>query len=137
MPSYPVESIRQPMDATGLVDSVKEWEEMPDGRRRPSDKQARNEDTGMPLWEIEVMYLQTNFGQKSTVVARVIVEAKDEPKLAGKTPVAFTGLRVEVRKNKAGGWVEYWTAEQLLEPQKTTNSNGSTSSSRPTGEKAA
>lgn len=30
----------------------------------------------------------------------------------------FSGLRVEVPTNKAGGFVEYWSAEGMLEPAK-------------------
>ena len=61
MPKYSVESIRQPMTATGIVEAMPEWEETPEGKRRPSDRQARNEDTGMPLWGVEVLYIQTTF----------------------------------------------------------------------------
>jgi hypothetical protein len=71
MPSYMVDSMRQPFTATGIVDAVMEWEETPEGKRRPSkDKQARNEATGMPLWAVEVLYVQTSFGRRSTVTAK-------------------------------------------------------------------
>jgi hypothetical protein len=113
MPSYAVESTRQEMTATGIVEAVTEWEETPDGRRRPSDKQARNEDTGMPLWAVEVLYIQTAFGRKSTVTARVTVATQEEPKPAPLAPIGFSGLRVDVRINKTGGFVEVWSAEQV------------------------
>lgn len=118
MPSYAVDSTRQPMTATGIVDPVMEWTETPEGRRRPSDTQARNEDTGMPLWGVEVLYIQTAFGRKSTVTAKVTVDSKDEPRPAPLTPIAFEGLRAEVRVNKAGGFTEIWTAGALIEPPK-------------------
>lgn len=116
MPNYAVDSTRQPMTATGIVEPVMEWDETPEGRRRPSDRQARNENTGMPLWAVEVLYIQTAFGRKSTVAAKVSVGAPDEPKPAPLTPIGFDGLLAEVRVNKAGGFVEFWTAELLLEP---------------------
>ena len=131
MGSYAVDSTRQPMTATGIVEPVHEWEETPDGRRRPSEKQARNENTGMPLWAVEVLYTQTTFGRKSTATAKVTVDAPEEPKPAPLTPIGFNGLLVDVRVNKAGGFVEYWAADTLLEPPKTG------SSTRPSGEKAA
>jgi hypothetical protein len=118
MPSYAVDSTRQPMTATGIVEPVMEWEETPEGRRRPSEKQARNEATGMPLWAVEVLYIQTSFGRRSTVTAKVTVDAVEEPKPAPLTPVGFNGLRAEVRTNQAGGFVEYWTADNLLEAAK-------------------
>lgn len=136
MGSYAVDSMRQPMNATGIVEMVREWEETPEGKRRPSDKQARNENTGIPLWEVEVLYIQTSFGRRSTVTARVTIEAEEEPKPSPMTPIAFTGLRVEVRVNKAGGWVEYWSADSIVEPQKAASSSPSTGKPA-TGEKAA
>jgi hypothetical protein len=130
MPSYMVDSMRQPFTATGIVDAVMEWEETPEGKRRPSkDKQARNEDTGVSLWQVEVLYFQTSFGRRSTVTARVQVEAEVEPNLRSLGPVAFEGLRVEVRINSAGGFVEYWSAERLLTAPK--------EAPKPAGERAA
>jgi hypothetical protein len=119
MPSYMVDSMRQPFTATGIVDAVMEWEETPDGKRRPSkDKQARNENTGMPLWSVEVLYIQTSYGRRSTVTANVTVEHESEPKPAPMTPIGFTGLQVDVRINKAGGFAEYWSAESIIETGK-------------------
>lgn len=129
MPSYAVDSIRQPMTGTGIVEQVMEWVETPDGKRRPGDNQARDEHTGMPLWGVEVLYIQTAFGRKSTVTAKVTVGLESEPQVAPLSPIGFVGLRVEARTNKAGGFVESWTAEGLLEASKTP--------SRATPEKAA
>lgn len=133
VPNYAVESVRQPMTATGIVDPVMEWEETPDGRRRPSDKQQRNQNTGMPLWTVEVLYVQTSFGRRSTVTARVTVAGLDEPTPAPMAPIGFRGLRAEVRINKAGGFVEIWSAESILE---TSASATKTGNEKP-GEKAA
>ena len=130
MPGYSVDSTRQAMTATGIVEATHEWEELPDGRRRPSEMQARDENTGMPLWAVEVLYIQTTFGKKSTVAAKVSVAAKDEPKPAPLTPIGFNGLRVEVRINKAGGFMEMWAADEVLEAPKGTTA-------RPASEKAA
>jgi hypothetical protein len=129
MASYAVDSKKQKMTATGIVDPIKEWEETPDGKRRPSDKQARNDETGMPLWAVEVLYVQTNFGRRSTATAKVTVDAPEEPSLAPLSSVEFTGLRVETRVNKAGGLVESWTADGLADAPKAT--------ARTSGEKAA
>lgn len=121
MPSYEVDSIRQPMTATGIVEQVMEWEETPEGKRRPSEKQAPNENTGMPLWAVEVRHIQTTFGRRSTVTAKVTVDAvdaADEPTSSPQTPIGFNGLRVDVRVNKAGGFVEVWSADSLLEAPK-------------------
>lgn len=112
MPNYAVDSSKQPMIATGLVGIVQEWEDR-DGARRPSDRQARNEDTGMPLWNVEVLYQQSSYGRVSSVTAMVAVGAVDEPAVAPLTMVQFIGLRVEVRVNKAKALVETWAADGL------------------------
>ena len=118
MATYAVDSDRQPMIATAIVEPIMEWEETPDGRRRPSDRQARNEDTGMPLWGVEVLYIQTTFGRRSTVTSKVTVGSQQEPKPAPLTAIGFENLSVEVRTNRAGGLVEVWSADGVLEPPK-------------------
>jgi hypothetical protein len=120
MATYAVDSIRQPMIATAIVEPVMEWDENPDGRRRPSERQARNEATGMPLWAVEVLYTQTSFGRESTVTAKVTVGAEEQPSPIRLAPIGFVGLRVEIRANKAGGFVEVWAAEGLMEAGKAT-----------------
>lgn len=137
MSRFAVDSLRQPMTATGIVEAVMEWAETADGKRRPSDTQARDEGTGMPLWGVEVLYLQSSFGRASTVTAKVTVGAEVEPKPAPLTPIAFTGLAVEVRVNKAGGLVEAWSAETVTEPAKNTSKPVGGGADRAQGEKAA
>ena len=133
MPSYEVDSIRQPMTATGIVEQVMEWEETPEGKRRPSEKQAPNEKTSMPLWAVEVLYIQTTFGRMSTVTAKVTVDAADEPTSLPQMPIGFNGLRVDVRVNKAGGFVEVWSADSLLEAPKSRPAPPSSPSSECSG----
>lgn len=125
MPTYAINSTKQPMTTTGLTEAILEWEETADGRRRPSDKQARNEDTGMPLWAVEVLYVQTAFGRKHSVTSRVVVESVEEPKPAPLTPAMFEGLQVEVRTNKAGQLIEAWTADRLVDGTKPAQRPGS------------
>ena len=112
MPNYAVDSRKQPMIATGVVGIVQEWEER-DGGRRPSDRQARDEATGMPLWNVEVLYQQASYGRVSSVTAMVAVGSVEEPKVPQLAPVEFEGLRVEVRVNKAKALVESWAADRL------------------------
>ena len=112
MPNYAVESSRQTMIATGVVGVVQEWEEQAGGRRM-SDRQARDEATGMPLWNVEVLYQQSAWGRVSSVTAMVAVGAPEKPTVSPLAPVAFEGLRVEVRLNKVKVLVESWTADAL------------------------
>lgn len=133
MPSYAIDSARQPMTATGIVEPVFEWEETPEGRRRPSEHQARNEATGMPLWQVEVLYTQVVFGRRSTATAMVSVDSQTEPTPKALSPIGFTGLRAEVRVNKAGGITEYWSADSVLLPSAASKPEGQ----RPGSEKPA
>jgi len=113
MPSYAVDSKGQSMVATGIVEEVVEWREGADGKRQRTDVQARNEDTGMPLWGVEVIYRTESWGRESTVTARVTVGAETRPAPGFFSPITFTNLHVDVRVNKAGGLVETWRAEAI------------------------
>lgn len=115
MTSYAVDSKRQQMRATGIVNEVRDWVEGPDGKRRPGTEQARDENTGMPLWDLEVLYRQTSFGRESNVTGSVRVGGVDRPTVAEFAPVSFNNLTVEVRINRAGGLVESWRADGLDE----------------------
>lgn len=115
MTSYAVESKRQGMRSTGIVNEVKDWVDGPDGRRRPSETQARDEDTGMPLWEVEVLYRQVTFGRESNTTGVVRVGSPVQPVMGEFAPVAFQGLSVEVRVTKAGGLSESWRAEAVAD----------------------
>lgn len=136
MPRYVVDSSRHLMTATGIVERVMEWMETADGRRRPSETQARDENTGMPLWAVEVLYVQASFGRESTVTARVVVGALEEPKPARLMPITFEGLAVDTRVNKAGGLVESWSAEALAEAGKQPQSRTADKAGEKANEKA-
>lgn len=129
MATYAVESSRQSMTATGIVEPVMAWIEE-GGKRRPS-KDAQDHDappaeggTGLPLWGVEVMYEQTNFNRVSTVTAKVTVGAKDKPNIAKFSPVTFRGMTVEARIGKNGGFTEIWRAAELDHFQPTNAKQG-------------
>jgi hypothetical protein len=117
MPTYAVDSSKQSMIATGVVGVVPEWDETPDGKRKPSDRQARDADTGFPLWQVEVLYQQDSWGRVSSVTAMVSVPALEEPAPQALSPVRFEDLRVDVRLNKRTGQLsENWGAASLAGP---------------------
>ena len=118
MPAYVVDSSKQPMIATGVVSALPEWEDKPEGGRRPTDRQARDEATGMPVWGVEVVYQQTNYGRVGSVIASVAVQSVDQPQVSALGPVGFDELRVEVRVIRSSGvLVENWTAERVSAAQ--------------------
>ena len=113
MATYMVDSTKQQMIATGIFEEAVEWEDKPGGGRRPSDRQARDESTGMPLWAVEVLYSQTSFGRTESVTSKVMVGASETPTIEALKPISFTGLEVDVRVNKLGRLMENWRAEAL------------------------
>jgi hypothetical protein len=113
MSTYWVDTERQEFVATGIAQPVMEWIETPEGNRRPGDLQSRDEDTGMPLWGVEVSYRTETFGRESTATALVTVGAVDRPAPAAYTRITFEGLRVNVYPTKAGGFSERWSAESV------------------------
>lgn len=136
MSSYAVDSKRAGLRSTGIVNEVREWEER-DGKRRPSEAQARDEATGMPLWQIEVVYKQTTFGRESMTTGVVELGCPHRPVLAEFAPVEFVDLTVEVRVNKAGGLSEMWRADRLADEGKPAGQSGSAGSGSGQGSKAA
>lgn len=139
MSTYAVDSKRQAMTATGVVTEVKEWEDKPEGGRKKSDRQARHEDTGMPLWDVSVVYTSVVFGEPASVTHKVTVGHEVEPKIQDYTPITFHGLGVDANVNKAGSFRERWTAEALDEFEaKTADAKPGARAAAPTGkEKAA
>lgn len=128
MTAYAVDSKRQGMRSTGIVEEVFEWVEL-DGKRRPSDVQAREEESGMPLWSVEVIYQQATWGRTATVTSKVTVGMPQQPVLAEFEPIEFVDLVAEVRTNKAGGLVESWSANRVVDGKPTSQSSGQPSGS--------
>ncbi|WP_152363724.1 hypothetical protein [Microlunatus speluncae] len=114
MAIYAVDSKRQQMVATGNVTPVNEWMDTPNGRRQ-SDQQARDADTGMLLWEVEVLYQSVSFGKNVTVTAPVQVGADAQPSVKAFTPVEFVDLMCSANVTKGGGLRESWRAERLAD----------------------
>ena len=113
MPTYAVESKRQAMETTGIVNETPVWETGVDGKRRPSrDQQDRHPDTGMPLWDVEVKYVTEAFGRQATVTANVQVGALERPDPVANKPITFKALVVDVQTRRTG-MVEYWKAEEI------------------------
>lgn len=118
MATYAVESGRQSMTATGIVEPVMAWVEE-GGKRRPSrdaqdhDVPADQGGTGLPLWAVEVMYVTEAFGRQSTVTAKVTVGAAERPLPQPLTPITFKGLVVDCGVTRSGGFFERWRAREL------------------------
>lgn len=118
MSTYAVDSSRQELRATGVIEPAPVWEQTSEGKRRPTDAQDRDE-KGLPLWLVEVMYASEMFGRQQTVTANVLVPSPAMPTLPAFEPVPFEGLTVNVYANRNGGGVrESWAAEGIKQQQR-------------------
>lgn len=114
MATYAIDSKRQGMRCTGVVNPVFDWVEGDAGKRKQSTEQARDKETGMPLWEVEVLYQQVSYGRVSNTTGIVRCGSPVQPVVAEFAPVEFLGLVAEVRV-KNGSLIEYWSAEDLAD----------------------
>ena len=95
------------------------------GGRRATDRQAKDEQTGLPLWLVEVMYLMVAFGRESTATSMVRVPSPARPEVQPLTRIEFDGLRCDVRTNKGGGFEERWSAASISGAKQARPSGGS------------
>ena len=92
MATLPIDTTRYAMICTGKVSPVSEWS---DGK--PTGQQARDANTGMPLWNVDV--LVDDDADRSTV-ASVVIGSLDEPRVRKLAPIAFVGLTANVYVNR-------------------------------------
>lgn len=111
----PVDTSRLNVISTGHVTPVNPW--VPDpanpGRNMPGPEQARDEITGLLLWNVDVLVKEE--GVRPEVVG-VQVGAPVQPVLEEFKPVNFVGLvcTVSVDRNAARPQVrQYWTASSI------------------------
>ncbi|GHH80419.1 hypothetical protein [Promicromonospora soli] len=116
MATFAVDSNRQAMVATGVVEPVMEWIETADGKRRPGDNQARQEGSGLPLWGVEVVYQSESWGRVSTESVKVTVPAQAMPAPSLFTPIQFNDLVASVRVDRrSGGLTTSWEAAAIAQ----------------------
>jgi hypothetical protein len=111
MPALPVDSDRLGAVAAGHVEPVMPWIEGPDGKRRPGTVQETDEATGLPLWTVHVMIA----GGDRPELAQVRVPSRDCPSPTPLAPIGFERLAVNVRLNRSGAIVSYWSAAGLAD----------------------
>lgn len=107
----PVDADRLTPFATGNVNPVPVWTENADGSRSRSDAQATNE-SGVPLWNVEILRQTVQFGEGRMSAVSVQVPAPQMPNPEPMTPAKFRGLEADfyVSRNQLR---ERWTAEGI------------------------
>ena len=106
MPAIPVDSERLGAIAAGHVEPVMPWIDGPDGKRRPGTVQETDDATGLPLWTVHVMIV----GGDRPELAPVRLPSRECPAPTPLAPIMFERLVVNVRLNRNGQLVSYWSA---------------------------
>jgi hypothetical protein len=77
-------------------------------------KQQRTTDNNMPLWEIEVAYVDRSADFPRSERIKVRVPSPTDPSISRMTPIRFGGLRAEIypaRGEKPGLFYVAWRAD--------------------------
>lgn len=109
MRAIPVDTTRTQFIGTGKAAARAEYVEATDGvpggerRRIRSGNQAKDEDTGLPLWVVDVL-VDDDDAERAEVIG-VKVASRDEPHTAKWQPVRFRGLVCSPYVDKGSGRV--------------------------------
>lgn len=96
--------------SAGTPEAVMRWDDK-DGRRIMSEHQEVDPDTGQRLWTVFAM---PTLAERPEVL-QVRVTADQQPVLSMFGPIRVEGLSVNVRKDKAGAIVQYWSASSVAD----------------------
>jgi len=87
----PVDTERVTFIGTSKTAEVAEYVELSNGERKRSGGQAKDQDSGMPLWVVDVMVMDPDAPRAEIVGVKVA--SYDEPQTVMGQPVKFHGLR--------------------------------------------
>lgn len=90
MREIPVDTSKVQFISTGKAAARAEYVELSDGSRRRSGNQAKDQDSGMPLWVVDVLVDDPDSDRAEVVGVRVA--SWDEPITAKWQPVKFRSL---------------------------------------------
>lgn len=93
--SYAIDTSATPFIATGIVHPVPVFGVDSAGNSRPTGEQA-TDDSGVPLWEIEVLETVENFGKSATETVAIQVPSRSEPSVSPMTRAQIVGLTLDV-----------------------------------------
>lgn len=92
MRNIPVDTSRLTLLASGKLMAKAEYAELSDGsRRRVPDSQAKDRDTGLPLWVVDC-FLDDDEEEGRAEVVGVTVASREKPQVQKFRPVYFEGL---------------------------------------------
>lgn len=97
----PIDTSRLVLVATGHVSSKAEYVQLSDGSRKASGNQAKDPDTGMPLWVIDC--LVDGETERRAEIVGVTVGSHDEPTVQKYRPIVFRGLVATIYQDGGSG----------------------------------
>lgn len=90
MRQIPVDTTRITFIGTGKAAARSEYAELSDGSRRRTGEQAKDKDSGAPVWVVDVL-VDDDEADRAEVIG-VKIASWDEPKTTKWQPVRFRGL---------------------------------------------
>lgn len=91
--------------SAGQPEPAMVWEDV-NGRRTQTDRQETDPDTGELIWTV---YGMPTLAERPEVLA-IRTRARQQPVLTQFGPITVDSLEVNVRIDKAGKLVQYWSA---------------------------
>lgn len=113
----PVDMSRIELVASGHVVPVPVWAEMPDGTRRLMEgEQAKDEQTGQLLWNVDVFGESGEGEDARAEVVSVQVRSAQQPVVKRFGPIKFRDLTVRFSRGRDGQLRNYWSAAGIEDP---------------------
>ncbi len=104
MRTIPVDISRVNFIGTGKAAARAEYVELSDGQRRRSGNQAKDEDSGLPLWVVDVL-VDDDTADRAEVIG-VRIASHTEPVVAKWQPVRFRNLVAVPYADRSTGRVQ-------------------------------
>lgn len=103
MRSIPVDCDKVTFIGTGKAAARAEYVELSDGSRKRSGEQAKDPDSGLPVWVLDVL-VDDDEADRAEVVG-VKIASRDEPHTEKWKPVRFTNLVITPYVDRGSGRV--------------------------------
>lgn len=96
---YPIDSTRFQARGTGVVAPTPVWSKADDGRISRTGAQETSE-SGVPLWDVEIVFKKTVWGQEKTENVSVTIPSATEPSVPEFAPLQFDQLTADFYVSK-------------------------------------
>ncbi len=112
MSTLPIDTERLTAVYSGQIEPVVDWVTDPATGKRAPGEQARDEQSGHPLWTIHILVAEGD----RPLLAAVRVPAAEAPSVTAFTPARFERLTATARVNRQTGLLAlYWSASGIAD----------------------